>query len=237
MSTAKAKPPRYVSPYNWQQLVQDDNGRFSYLHGNTVKSRFGIDVSEHQGAIDWQAVANDGVEFALIRLGNRGATEGLLYLDDYFEDNISGAQQAGILVGVYFFSQAITEAEAREEAEFVLKHLKGHRLDYPVVFDHEKVFGMEARSDHLTGEQISRCTETFLEIIREAGYDTMVYGNKSDLYRLSPYLLNRYGVWLAEYDAAHPTMEHDLAIWQFTSNGSVDGISTRTDLNIHFIAP
>jgi len=230
-------PPEdpYVSPYDWEQLIKDENGRFHYYEDGVLHSRFGIDVSEHQGLIDWQAVSHDGVEFALIRIGNRGATEGQLYLDDYYELNILGAEEANILIGVYFFSQATNEREAREEAEFVLQNLDGRRLDYPVAYDHERVPGLEGRADHLTGEQVSRCAEAFFEVIQAAGYETMLYGNKSDLYRLDNSLLDSHDIWFAEYGVPHPTIRHDIVIWQYTSHGFVEGISTRTDLNIHFL--
>lgn len=225
----------YVSPYDWEQLEKDENGRLFYYEDGVLQSRFGIDVSEHQKTIDWQAVADDGVEFALIRLGNRGATEGQLYLDPYFEANFSGATKAKILVGVYFFSQAVNVREAREEAEFVLEQLDGRRLDYPVAFDHEYVTGVEGRANRLTGEQVTRCADAFFEVIQAAGYETMLYGNKNDLLRLDDSVLNAHALWYAEYDAKHPTIERDIVIWQYTSHGSVKGIPVRVDLNIHFL--
>jgi GH25 family lysozyme M1 (1,4-beta-N-acetylmuramidase) len=233
---SKETAPPYESPYDWGQLYcNEETGRYSYYEDGNRSSRFGIDVSEHQGFIDWGAVASDGVEFAFIRLGNRGATEGRLYLDNYFEANFQGAQSNGILTGIYFFSQAINEDEAREEAEFVLEHLAGRSLDYPIVFDHEPVSGFEARTDHLTGEQVSLFADAFFEVIREADYDVMIYGNQKDLLRLDGTLLNRVGVWFAEYDVARPTIQRDILIWQYTSSGSVEGISTRVDMNIHFV--
>ena len=233
-TVSKYKRP-YVSPFNWTELVRTENGHLAYYEDGVVASRLGVDVSEHQGWIDWPSVANDGVEFALIRIGNRGATEGLLYPDDYFEANINGAREAGILVGVYFFSQAISEEEALEEAAFVLDHLAGRTLDYPVTFDHEYVTGLNGRTSNLTDEQVSSYARIFCDAIEAAGYETMLYGNKKDLNRLHYVLLSTHDLWFAEYDSAYPTIERDIAIWQYTSSGSVNGISTRTDLNIHFL--
>ena len=230
-------PPPYVSPHDFEQLVRDDSGRLYYYQDGMVRSRFGVDVSEHQGHIDWQAAADDGVEFALIRLGNRGATEGHLYLDAYFEANLEGAEQAGILTGVYFFSQAINEEEAREEAQFVLTHLDGRTLNYPVAFDHERVVPDGGRVNSLNGEQVSRCAAAFFEVLQAAGYTTMLYGNSNDLNRLGAATLDSHDLWFAEYGTTHPTLEHDLVIWQYTSHGSVEGIPTYTDLNIHFLPP
>ena len=231
---SESLPDPYVSPFDWEQLVLDADGHFTYFEDGEVRSRFGIDVSEHQHDIDWQAVAADGVEFAMIRLGNRGATEGALYLDDCFEANYEGALQAGILVGIYFFSQAINAEEARAEAQFVLTHLEGRRLDYPIAFDHEHV-GANGRTYGLTGKEITLCARAFCEVIEAAGYDTMLYGNRRDLFRLDIGFLDHYDLWYAEYDAYYPALEHDFVIWQYTSHGSVAGISTRVDLDIHFL--
>lgn len=231
----KALAPSYVSPYSWENLVFED-GRYYYYGEGQLQSRFGIDVSEHQKLIDWQAVADDGIEFAIIRIGHRGATEGALYTDEYYEANIAGAEQAGILTGVYFFSQAVNEEEALEEARFVLECLNGRDLDYPVAFDHEPVSGIDGRANGLTGVQISSCAEAFCRAIEEAGYDTMIYGNTADLVKLDGWLLNRYPVWFAEYDASYPTIKHDIFLWQYSSTGSVMGISTDIDLNIHILS-
>ena len=227
--------PSYESPYNFDNLVQE-NGRFFYYENGELASRFGIDVSEHQHHIDWEAVAADGVEFAYVRLGNRGATEGHLYLDKYYEANMIGSTHYEIPNGVYFFSQALTPSEAREEAEFVLEHLEGWKLEYPVVYDHEHVNVTGARANHLSGEEISACAEAFFEVIEAAGYETSIYGNKKDLTRLDEPLLSTRLVWFAEYGVPFPTLGHDLHIWQYTGSGTVAGIDTLVDLNIHFLS-
>lgn len=227
---------RYESPYNWDNLSQQE-GRYVYTKDRVKQSRSGIDVSEFQGIIDWTAVAYDSVEFAFIRVGNRGATEGDLYTDEHYWSNITGAQAVGVKTGVYFFSQAITEAEAVEEAEFVLAHLKGIKLDYPVVFDHEPVTEVEGRANKLSGEQISACAKAFCDVIERAGYDTMIYGNKQDIAKIDPSVLQAHEVWFAEYDAKKPTGQFDFTIWQYANNGNVSGISTPVDMNIHFLVP
>lgn len=240
--SAEQEEPPYVSPYSWERLVEE-SGRYNYYDEDlVVASRFGIDVSEHQGLIDWQAVAADGVEFAFIRLGNRGATEGQLYLDEHFEANLTGAKQAGLLVGVYFFSQALDETEALEEAEFVLEHLAGRSLDYPVAFDHEPVTSVEGtsvagRANRISRKDLTLCARSFCEVIEAAGLDTMLYGNTADLAMFDEVLLDSSALWFAQYEVSRPTLEHDFVIWQYTSSGTVAGIDTYTDLNIHFLAP
>jgi GH25 family lysozyme M1 (1,4-beta-N-acetylmuramidase) len=227
--------PAYVSPYDWENLSHQD-GRFSYEQDGIVVSRFGIDVSEHQGIIDWNAVASDGVTFAFIRLGNRGYTEGSLRLDAQYPANIEGARAAGIKVGVYFFSQAVNEDEAREEAEFVLKHLRGQPLDYPVVYDFETVEASEGRANHLSYQQTANNARVFCERIEAGGYPTMIYSNMREIVRYDPEFLASRKVWYAEYETMRPHGQFDFSIWQFTSSGTIAGIDPHVDLNIQFIA-
>jgi GH25 family lysozyme M1 (1,4-beta-N-acetylmuramidase) len=234
-SAEQASEPAYVSPYDWTNLFHRD-GRFVYEQNGAVVSRFGIDVSEHQGAIDWEAVASGGVTFAFIRLGNRGYTEGALRLDAQYFANIEGARTAGIEVGVYFFSQAVNEDEAREEAEFVLGHLDGQALDYPVVYDFEPVGASDGRANRLSPRQVTDNARAFCERIEADGYSTMIYGNAKDIARYETEFLATYEVWYAEYDAMQPNGQFDFVIWQFTSSGSIAGITSRVDLNIQFIA-
>lgn len=224
----------YVSPYTWSNL-KNEGGRFWYYKNDERVSRTGIDVSEHNREIDWAAVAADGIEFAFIRVGNRGYTKGDLYVDPYFFTNIEQAEAAGIKCGVYFFSQAITEAEAHEEAEFVLNILDGRALEYPVAFDHEPVEDSAGRANHLTSQEMTVITETFCERIENGGYRSMVYGNKQDISRVDNAVLSRFEVWFAEYESAIPSAQFDFSIWQYSSSGAVVGIETPVDMNIHFL--
>ncbi|HBT95132.1 MAG TPA: glycoside hydrolase [Coriobacteriia bacterium] len=232
---ADTEPP-YVSPYDRAGLLRE-NGRFTYSENGTVLSRMGIDVSSHQGVIDWQTVAGDGIEFAFLRLGYRGATEGTINIDEYFETNFKGATDAGIPVGTYFFSQALDETEARAEAEYVLNVLQGRTLDYPVVYDFEPVFldTGAGRANAISDFQRTRNAVAFCELIEAAGYATMIYGNKEDI---ASYYLDTLGgrdIWFAEYDVDFPSGRFDFTIWQYTSSGRVAGIDTRVDMNIELI--
>ena len=128
----------YVSPYDWSGLERSGD-RLAFRENGEVRSQLGVDVSDHQGSIDWSAVASDGVDFAFVRVGNRGYTEGALYADTRYAENIDNATSAGLDVGAYFFSQAVSVEEAREEAEFVLRLLAGRYLALPVAYDHEPV--------------------------------------------------------------------------------------------------
>lgn len=236
VASTKEKEPAYVSPYTWENLALE-NGRYTYYKDSKLVSRVGIDVSDHQKAIDWEAVANDGIEFAIIRVGNRGYTEDGLFLDEQFEANLMGAENAGLKCGVYFFSQAISEAEALEEASFVIEALAGRSLEYPVVYDHEPVSDANGRANNLTSDQLTKNTQAFCEAIEQAGYRTMIYGNKKDIGRIQPSVREKHDIWFAEYDASIPSGQFDFIMWQYSSNGEVAGITTRVDMNIHFLQP
>ncbi|MDR2492329.1 MAG: glycoside hydrolase family 25 protein [Coriobacteriales bacterium] len=226
--------PAYVSPYDFSNLVFEE-GRCYYYQDGAIASRVGIDVSEHQGSIDWNAVADDGIEFAMVRLGMRGYTEGLLYVDEQFEKNIREASAAGLDVGVYFFSQAVSEEEALEEADFLLAQLGGRELAYPVAFDHEPINDPSARANNVSREELTRSALAFLGRVEAAGYEAMLYGNARDAQRFDLAALGDYAFWFAEYDARFPSGQFDFVMWQYSNNGSVAGISRRVDMNVHFI--
>ena len=199
-------------------------------------SRLGIDVSYHQGEIDWKKVKAAGYDFAFIRIGYRGYAEaGTVNADIRFDEYIQQAQNAGLDVGVYFFSQAVNEEEAREEAKFVLDHLSGYNLQLPVVFDPESILDDDARTDHVSGEQFTKNTEAFCSAIEAAGYDAMIYSNMLwEAYELDLEKLSAYPVWYADYELKPQTPYH-FEVWQYTNQGSVDGINGRTDINIQLI--
>lgn len=216
--------------YDWDNLYSD-NGRYYYWQNNQCVSRFGIDVSDHQGYIDWNAVSNDGVEFAMIRCGHRGYTTGSMQSDDYFDWNIENATKAGVDVGVYFYSQALTEEEARQEARFCLQMIDGRTLQYPVAYDFEKTSDGDGRADDLTADQISANAKAFCKVIENAGYDTIIYGNQTDLDSIDGSLRKAHGVWYAEYGSI-PSSNHDFSLWQYSNTGSVNGIDTDVDLDV-----
>lgn len=231
--------PQYQSPYDWSGLMWDGE-RLDYFENDVVCSRWGIDVSEHQGSIDWEKVATTSVQYAFVRIGNRGATAGALGVDDYFRANATGAAEVGIPVGAYFFSQSINEDEAREEANFALDAVRAVEADgvsfTHIAYDHEEVEIDGARANDLSTAQFSANAEAFCETIAAAGYEPMIYGNQIDLLRLAPGLRERYPLWLAEYGVDAPTAPLDFAIWQYTNAGTVPGIETDVDLNLWLTA-
>ena len=210
------------------------DGEFLRYESSTVTSQIGIDVSAHQQDIDWQRVAASGVQFAILRAGYRGYTEGSIQEDTYFEQNLAGAIDAGLDVGVYFFSQAMDEQEAREEARFVLDKISGYQLAYPVFFDWEKI-GADARSDAMDLTSLTTVTDTFCSEIEAAGYQAGLYFNQQLGYEeLHLPSLQGYTFWLAEYNDT-PSFTYDFDLWQYASDGSVDGIDGDVDLNLAFI--
>lgn len=199
----------------------------------------GIDVSIWQGKIDWQKVKNSGIEFAFIRIGYR-AEDGAIYKDEHADYNIQQAQKAGVLVGVYFFSTAVNETEAKEEAGWTLKAIEGYKISYPVVYDCEGFNKSTSRMYDLTVEERTNHAMTFLKAVSDAGYEGMFYGALNELEDATCWNISRiekkYKVWLAHYSTAtYPSKEKpDYAdrcdAWQYTNKGSVKGISGNVDM-------
>ena len=217
------------SPYDWSNL--DTSGTyFAYKEDGKVVSAVGVDVSDHQGQIDWNAVAQSGVSFALVRVGNRGTTEGGLFEDSRYRQNIQGAQEAGLTVGAYFFSQATTPQEAKEEAQFVKDLLNGIELSGPVAFDLEVTPG--SRVEGLTQTQATACARAFCQEVASMGTGPLIYGNSSDLELFDQELLGDYPLWYAQYQTRQPSCTLPFIMWQYTESGQVPGIGTPTDLNL-----
>lgn len=199
-----------------------------------IATRKGIDVSRFQGKINWKKVANDGVEYAYIRLGYRGYGSGKIVLDDTYEYNLENANAAGLDTGVYFFTEAISEREGIEEAEFVLENLEGQNINLPIVLDVEESASSDSRTKDLTKEQRTDAVIAFCERIKKAGHEVMIYGNtKSFLIMMDMERLEEYDKWFAYYK--YPLrFPYKMKMWQYTSSGTVDGIEGGVDINISF---
>lgn len=197
---------------------------------------YGIDVSRYQENIDWAKVKADGVEFVIIRLGYRGMSDGSLVLDPYFEQNIKGAYEAGIDVGVYFFTQAVNTTEAKKEAEFCIENLKAYKsyVKYPVIIDLEPCGGRLDAANLSKAKKTSIC-ETFCSTVEAAGYTGGIYCSKSyftSWLNISQ-LENIHYIWLAHYtDSTDYTGRYDM--WQFSSSCSVNGISGYVDMDVAY---
>ena len=221
--TGETLPP---NPYSAADFSYNDR---SWLTAEGTET--GIDVSDHQGWIDWQQVADSGVTFAFIRIGYRGYSEGGMFTDEYAHYNLTAAREAGLRTGVYFYSQALNEEEAAEEAAFCVKFLKEYEIDLPVVYDWEYV-SAEARTGNMDGQTLTRCATVFCQKVEQAGYEPMVYFNPhlaGDYYDLLQ--LRQYPFWLAMYTAVMD-YPHRVEYWQYTDQGSVPGIDTTVDINL-----
>ena len=212
-----------------------EEDRMTYAGDDRYTWRTGIDVSEHDEDIDWQQVRDAGIDFVFIRAGYRGYSEGSLRQDAYFEKNLREAREAGLDVGVYFFSQAVNEAEALEEADLVLRMLDGQALQMPVVYDPESILNDAARTDDISGDQFTRNALAFCGRIRERGYAPMIYANlvwesfEFDLSRIRD-----IPIWYADYEPV-PQTPYFFTVWQYTDSGTVPGIVGPVDLNLQLI--
>lgn len=197
----------------------------------------GIDVSEHQHEIDWAQVAASGVDYAYVRLGYRGYTEGGLFEDPYFRANVEGALANGLQVSVYFFSQAISVQEAIEEAEYVLARISDYNITLPVVYDWEKINGeTAARTDNLDFSILNDCAVAFCDTVKNAGYEPAIYFNRHlgyygyDLSRMTD-----YDFWFALPESSFPNFYYAVDMWQYSFTEQVPGIAEPTDMNLMFI--
>lgn len=214
--------------------VQPNALGYSYMTYANAAYKVGVDVSSWQKDVDWEAVAASGVEFALLRVGFRGYGSGAINRDNYFLQNIEGALDAGLDVGVYFFSQAVSIDEAIEEANYTLKMIRDYPLAYPVVFDWERQSADSSRTKDTSNEMVVACALAFCKTIEDAGYIPMVYAGKNKAYDLEMEYLSDYPFWLAHYTVNQiPTNYiNGFDMWQYSSKWSVPGIEGSADVNI-----
>ena len=218
--------------YNMENL-SEKNGRLFY-EDERYESLCGIDVSYYQKEINWEKVADAGFDFAMIRLGYRAADSGRLHTDSRFRENLKEAKRAGLSVGVYFFSQAVTTEEAVEEAKYVIRRIRGSGIKYPVVFDMEPVSGSD-RIEHLASIEKTEIADAFCQVIEKNGYTAMIYGNPSWLTgHLQMEYLTDYPLWIAHYTDA-TDYPYEFKMWQYTDRGRVKGIKGKVDLDILFV--
>lgn len=228
-----APPTVAPNPYSPGDFTYDDRG---YLTCNAGTAILGIDVSEFQQDIDWEQVKAAGIEYVMIRIGWRGQEKGGLTEDTMAQTNYAGARAAGLKIGAYFFSQAITVQEAVAEAEFAMNAIRGWELDMPLVYDWEYV-GADARTGNMDPRLLTDCTKAFCDTVALGGYEPMIYFNVYQSENLL-YLeeLTAYPFWLAQYADA---MDYPYAVdmWQYSCTGQVPGIKTDVDLNLWFSEP
>lgn len=231
LETEPTAPTLAENPYSAGDFAYN-NGYLTCIEGDSM---LGIDVSSHQGTIDWTKVATTDVAFAMVRVGYRGYVVGDVCEDTMWRANMQGARDNGLMIGAYFFSQAISVEEAMEEAAFVLEKLDGMELDMPIVFDWEPI-GDTARTAHMDEKTLNACAKAFCDAVEAAGYEAMVYFNidlSSRLMDLTQMQEAGYHFWLAMY-SDRMTFPHKIDMWQYTDGGTVAGITGNVDLNLYF---
>lgn len=231
-----------ISPYLTKNTfdftkMEDKAGLKRYMENGRKTSYVGVDISKHTGKVSFPRIKAAGVDYVMIRLGSRGYSTGQITLDENFKENIEGAIEAQLDVGIYFYSQAITPDEAVQEANFVAQNLEPYRahVKYPVAFNMGFVSNDKSRIEGLSREDKTTVTTSFLEGIRAAGYVPMIYGDKEWLIKeIDMTKLQDYDVWLSQEEEI-PDYPYRYAMWQYNTDGVVNGIDGGADLNICFV--
>jgi GH25 family lysozyme M1 (1,4-beta-N-acetylmuramidase) len=223
--------------YDFTKL-EDKAGLRRYMENGKKISYIGADISKHTGEVNFTGLKAAGVDYVMIRLGSRGYSTGQITLDENFQQNIEGAIEAGMDVGVYFYSQAVTQDEAVQEANFVVQNLEPYRANvkYPVAFDMELVSNDKSRVEGLSRDDKTTVTISFLETIKAAGYIPMLYGDKEWLIKeVDMTKLQNYDVWLSQEEDI-PDYPYLYTMWQYSTDGVVNGINGNADLNLCFVS-
>ena len=220
--------------YDFTKLVSQSGIMKYYVDGEQT-SYFGVDISKTQGYVDFNKLVKAGVDYVMLRVGARGYSTGQLILDEYYVDNIKGATDTSLHVGLYFSSQAKTKEEAVEEANMVLNQIGSYKIDYPIVFEMESTTNDTSRTDSLTKEERTEIAIAFLDTVKNAGYIPMIRGNKEWLLtKVDLSKLTSYDIWLAD-EGDLPDYPYQFSMWQYNKSGSIDGISGNANFNISFI--
>jgi GH25 family lysozyme M1 (1,4-beta-N-acetylmuramidase) len=223
--------------YDFTKL-EEKSGLCRYMENGKKISYVGADISKHTGEVNFTGLKAAGVDYVMIRLGSRGYSTGKITLDENFQQNIEGAIEAGLDVGVYFYSQAVSQDEAVEEANFVVQNLEPYRanVNYPVAFDMELVTNDTSRVESLSRDDKTTVTVSFLEAIKAAGYVPMIYGDKEWLIKeVDMTKLQSYDVWLSQEEDI-PDYPYLYTMWQYSTDSVVNGITGNADLNLCFVS-
>lgn len=222
--------------YDFSNMTESSNLRKYTENGKKISS-VGADISKHNGSVNFKSMKSAGVDYVMLRLGARGYSTGQITLDDKFVENIEAAIEAELNIGVYFFSQAVNQEEAVEEANFVIQNLEPYKahIGYPIAFDMENISNDNARIDGLSREDKTTIAASFMSGVQAAGYIPMIYGNKEWLIKnVDLTKLQDYDVWLSE-DQDIPDYPYLYTMWQYTSTGVLNGVKGDVGLNLCFV--
>ncbi len=231
-----------ISPYLTKNTydftrMEEKAGLKRYMENGRKISYVGVDLSKQNGDVNFASMKAAGVDYVMIRLGGRGYSTGQITLDENFKKNMDGAVEAGLDIGVYFYSQAISQEEVVQEVEFIVQNLAPYKaqVKYPVAMDMEFVANDEARIDGLSKEDKTELTSSFLEGLKGAGYVPMIYGDKEWLIKeIDLTRLQGYDVWLAQEEDL-PDYPYQYTMWQYATDGVVNGVTGDANLNICFV--
>ena len=220
--------------YDLENNIINENGMLTYKDGKRESVK-GVDLSKYNGAVDFAKLKENGISFAMLRLGSRGYGTGKISLDEKFVEYAQNAQLAGIQIGAYFYSQAVNETEAVEEANYIVGAVSGFGIKYPIAIDIERVQQDEARTDKLTSKERTAVVKMFCDAVKGYGYKPVIYATKDMLITgLDLEELSDYDVWLA--DESIPTdYPYRFSMWQYNQKGRIDGITGDIDLDLSFI--
>ncbi len=232
-----------ISPYLTKNTfdftkMEDKAGMKRYMENGRKTSYVGVDISKHTGKVNFSSLKAAGVDYVMIRLGSRGYSTGQITLDENFKENIEGAIEAQLDVGIYFYSQAISQDEAVQEANFVAQNLEPYRahIKYPVAFNMGFVSNDKSRIEGLSREDKTAVSISFLDAVGASGYVPMVYGDKEWLLKeVDLTKLQDYDVWLSQEEEI-PDYPYRYAMWQYNTDGVLNGIDGGADLNICFVS-
>lgn len=218
-----------------ENFKEDENGIKKYYVNGEVASSSGVDLSEHQGEIDFEILKNAGIDYVMLRIAARGYGEkGQLFRDEMFDENYDKAKAAGLKVGAYFFSQSVTVDEAKEEAQYAIDILNGRTLEYPIAYDFETIADDDARTDDVSSKDLTDMSEAFCDAITQAGYKSMIYSNTALMYyKYDLETMRDYDFWVADY-GEYPSMYYGFTMWQYTAKGRIEGIDCDLDINVNF---
>lgn len=229
-----------INPYLEQNTydytkLQKKADKMSYYDNGRSISYLGVDLSKYNGEVDFVALKEAGVEFVMLRLGSRGYGSGQIMLDENFEENMKKATDAGLEIGVYFFSQAITAEEAVEESNFIIQTLANYKITYPVAFDMEYVENDKARIEALSRDEKTAVAKAFLQNTKVAGYQPLIYGTKEWLIKqIDLTKLTEYDIWLSQQKDM-PDYPYKFQMWQYSLEGEISGVNGDVGLNISFV--
>ena len=220
--------------YDFVGLVYQEPVMKYYDKGNAI-SHLGVNLNRNSGDVNFEKLKSAGVEFVMIRFGARGYQNGQISIDDKYATYVQEAREAGLEVGLTFYSQAVTQEEAVEEANTVLGSISANSISYPIVFDMELVSNDTARIDTLSKMTLTNIADAFCKTIKDAGYSPMIYGNKYWLLRkIDLTKLSSYDIWLSQEEDV-PDYPYKFSMWEYTREGQIDGISGDASLSISFI--